>query len=275
MRVRTYDKIEYIVADPMHNYTILVLSEVDIEKQPEVASTLMKLEKYVEQVGFISYTDSGDITLRMAGGEFCGNATMATASYYASKNNLEVANVKVYVLGVEKIIDVKVRLTDGVWYGEVNMPKALAIKYIDIEENKNVPLIEFDGISHIIIEKGAVNKSLYDFDETNKKINENAKSRVESLIKNLCIKHNYKCLGMMFYDADTSCLNPLVYVKDADTLYWENSCASGTAAVGTYLAHKYKKDIEKIFIEPGGKLKTIANIDGKVVLCGSLVFCVD
>ena len=77
--------IDYCVLDPTGNITILVTSSVPVHLQPQIASQLMNLEPEAEQVGFLSRDDSCDIALRMAGGEFCGNASMCAAVYAASE----------------------------------------------------------------------------------------------------------------------------------------------------------------------------------------------
>lgn len=272
MKVKMHDKIEYIVADPTHNYTILVLSEVDIIKQPEVSSTLMNVEKEVEQVGFISFDSPYDMTLRMAGGEFCGNATMSTAVYYAISNGLEATDVKIFILDIKKVVSVNVKLVDSIWTGVVDMPKPLSIKEINIDDYKNLPIVEFDGISHIVIEdkNKYMDLNLPDIDYKTNLQNHNAK--LNALIKFWCMKLNLKALGIMFYEETTSRIIPVVYVREVDTLFVENSCASGTAAVGAYLAKKTNESIEKNFFEPGGNLKIIAEHDKKLLLCGSVKF---
>ena len=73
-------KVDYTVLDPTGNITILVTSPVEISLQPPVASKLMELVPEAEQVGFLSEAEGCDIALRMAGGEFCGNASMSESA---------------------------------------------------------------------------------------------------------------------------------------------------------------------------------------------------
>ena len=86
-----YGDIGYCVFDPTGNITALVETAVDAADQPAVASRIMELEPDVEQVGFIAFT--GDpalpVSLRMAGGEFCGNATMCAAAIFAIRSGLQ------------------------------------------------------------------------------------------------------------------------------------------------------------------------------------------
>ena len=78
------EDLKYCIFDPTGNITALVETAVDIADQPAAASHIMELEPDVEQVGFISYAEDpaagvAPVSLRMAGGEFCGNATMCAA----------------------------------------------------------------------------------------------------------------------------------------------------------------------------------------------------
>ena len=69
-------RLDYFLLDPTGNITILVTSPVPVEKQAFAAARLMAREQNAEQVGFLSNAPSCDIALRMAGGEFCGNALL-------------------------------------------------------------------------------------------------------------------------------------------------------------------------------------------------------
>ena len=89
-------ELKYYLFDPTKNMTILVETPVPAESQPFVASRLLQAEPTAEQVGFVSAGDGeSDIALRMAGGEFCGNATMSTAALFCIKNGLTAASVRV------------------------------------------------------------------------------------------------------------------------------------------------------------------------------------
>ena len=54
-------------------------------------------------------------------------------------------------------------------------------------------------------------------------------------------------------------LTPLVYVPGSGTSFWENSCASGSAATGMYLADRTGKRQEICLREPGGSLKVTSD----------------
>ena len=192
--------MKYYLLDPTGNITALVTDDTPAEE-------IFKKEPDCEQVGYIEYRDGCDIYLRMAGGEFCGNATMC-AAYLTGKKEADVF--------VEGTGHVKVK-TDGNT-GSVLMPKPYEITALN-----GYPMVRFKGMDHIIIEDRELD---------------------ESLIKEWCIG---EAMGFMYLKGNE--LKPLVYVRDIDTLFYENSCASGTCAIGEYKG----KPVE--LKEPAGKLK--------------------
>lgn len=252
--------IKYVMADPTGNITALVETLVPTENQPEIAEAILEKEPTCEQVGYILWPmDGSDISLRMAGGEFCGNATMSTAAYFCKKHDLkdgEKKTVKVKVVGTSGVLAVDVENRGGVFYTTIEMPKPLKIsdvKFIFEGHNYIYPVVEFDSISHAIIE------------------NDLPVYMPEACIKMWCDSLRAKGLGlMMLYNNNTS-LRPLVYVTTPETMFWESSCASGTTAVGVYFAKKTGKPVKMELDEPGGKLVVETFADGKVKLSGKVV----
>ena len=121
-------------------------------------------------------------------------------------------NAKVFVEGTG-IVNVT---RTGDRFG-VEMPRPL-----EITEKNGFPMVRFPGIDHVITEG--------DLDP--------------ALIKSWC---EGDALGFMYLSGDG--MKPLVYVKGSGTLFWENSCASGTTAVGEYLGRPVKLK------QPGGVLE--------------------
>ncbi|MBO5502893.1 MAG: hypothetical protein J5969_00265, partial [Lachnospiraceae bacterium] len=67
------------ILDPTGNITALVEGDVPVSRQLETAARIMQLRPETEQVGFVKLSGE-QIQLRMAGGEFCGNASMSAAA---------------------------------------------------------------------------------------------------------------------------------------------------------------------------------------------------
>ena len=80
--------VSYALLDPTGNMTLLAETSVPEAAQPLTAKRLMALEPATEQVGFVTETEEG-IGLRMAGGEFCGNASMSAAVLYLLRKGMD------------------------------------------------------------------------------------------------------------------------------------------------------------------------------------------
>lgn len=245
--------IDYYLINPTENITLLVETPVSQELQPFVASRLLRLEKRGEQVGFIEENSEYDISVRMAGGEFCGNAALSAAALYLKENSYK-SNIKVYLSGVP--VSVKaIAGNESKYEFSANLKNDAVINEIIFDYNEKtfiLPIVSLGGISHIIAEK-----SNLDFPP-------------EKVIKKICKEINESALGIMVFDSCLKSLTPLVYVRTGDTLYWEKSCASGTAALGAYLYQKTGSTISLDINEPGGMLNITADKDD-LILSGNAV----
>jgi len=250
--------IKYSLFNPTGNITALVETPVEVKDQPKYAEEILAKEPMCEQVGYLSRgNEEADIVLRMAGGEFCGNATMSAAAFYCIRENLHVntkRTVKVLVLE-NGLVPVEVEVKAESVAGKISMPKPLEIKEVSLEyENREYvfPIVVFGGISHLITEE-----SMPDRD-------------AETAVKKWADDLKVKGLGIMFLDREREEIRPLVYVKEPETLYWESSCGSGTTAVGAYLFTKEKKTGEYRFKEPGGELSITLSKEGEYLLGGEV-----
>ena len=279
------DRIQYCKFDPTGNITALVETAVDIADQPAVASWIMGMEPDVEQVGFITYErNSADgsvpISLRMAGGEFCGNATMCAAALCAMHRGLQSGTVPVKVSGASAPFTVSLEQQAPFSYSAaVIMPPAVRIGMVNLQPSGmagasgdagtekisamlSLPIVEMEGISHIIIEPDSGFLGIKEDPEL-----------AEALLRQWCSVLGADCLGMMFLGEGAALrpLTPLVYVPGADTMFWENSCASGSAAAGMYLAAKTGSPVDVTFDEPAGRLRVESDpAAGRTILHGSV-----
>ena len=274
-----YQDLEYRVFDPTGNITALVETQVDPADQPAAASWIMAQNPEVEQVGFVTFAAAGTgasvadvpVSLRMAGGEFCGNATMCSAALYMIVNDMPgEANVKVRVSGTKEPLDVRLVRRDAVSFdAAVTMPPAVGIDELKLSDGMlpgndvlRLPVVRMEGIAHVIIEPDSGFFGLKD-----------DSALAETLLRGWCGVLGAECLGMMFLDEGKGvrALTPLVFVPGADTMFWENSCASGSAAAGMHLAAKEGKPVDVTFSEPAGSLRVTSDPDiGRTVLYGSL-----
>ena len=234
-------KTEYVLMNPTGNRTILVTTPEEKKDYRKVASELMQKEPTAEQVGFLDVTEKGMFCLNMAGGEFCGNATMSAAAWLCMKGQA-VSPVSLKVSGAKGILKATVSTgSNGVYRASVKMPSPAQFGEVKVELGGGemiLPAVIFDGITHILLNGIGI-----------------AKKQAEKLIRKWSDEFDFPCLGLMFYDATKGKLKPLVYVKNPETLVWENSCGSGSVALAAWL---YQKGIVKDayeFAEPGGKIR--------------------
>jgi diaminopimelate epimerase len=148
-------QLSYSVYDPMGNITILVTSPVPVSMRGSVAKHLMDTVPGAEQVGFLTdcriprtireieapysaetSTFSTMGRLEMAGGEFCGNATMSAASLIAGAQGLaagEEVTIPLEVSGADGAINVQVlrETNDTGFQCTVEMPLPATVEIFD------------------------------------------------------------------------------------------------------------------------------------------------
>ena len=250
--------LRYVLLDPTGNITALVTEPAPVERQPELAAALMAAEPTAEQVGFLSPGAGGaDVALRMAGGEFCGNAAMCAAALRCAETRSGGGTVRVRVSGMSDLLDVALRpQPDGSWRCDERFPRSPEVTEtaLPLPGGGEQPalLVRFETISHLILPA--------DFD----------RALAERVAPVWCERLGAEALGLMLLDAPAGRMTPLVYVPGAGTLFWERSCASGTAAAGAALAYWEGAPVALDLAQPGGTLGVFARPVGEIVLRGAV-----
>lgn len=243
------------IFDPTGNITALVESPVEPEAQSAATAEIMRRRPKVEQVGFVRLPpdESEAVALRMAGGEFCGNAAMSAAALFLLRRggaaSDEEKTVRLRVSGVSRAVEVKLKKTDGgAFLASVRMPPALSVgeRVFPFGALRDpITVVRMEGIAHAIVTPASGFFSLL-----------GDKAAAEEAARRLCAALGAEALGLMFLEgtAPRMRLTPLVYVPGSGTMVWENSCASGSAAVGTALAERSGARVALELEEPGGVL---------------------
>lgn len=252
MSEKEKNPIRYSIFDPTGNITALVESPVDESEQRAVAVSIMARHAAVEQVGFVRLPDekSAPAALRMAGGEFCANASMSAASLWALRLGLCEGELSLAVSGAEDAVAVRLKQEDeSCFSAAVRMPEAreiTAIPFVFEGLSGTIPLVRMEGIDHAVLTPDCPFFALRD-----------RPSAAEKAVRELCASLGAVCLGLMFLEGESAQrrLTPLVYVPGSRTLFWESSCASGSAAAGMLLARQSGERTELELIEPGGVLR--------------------
>lgn len=249
--------IEYYILNPTGNITALVIDNgIDIKNYNTVCREIMNRHSNVEQVGFVNFRLNNPY-LRMTGGEFCGNATMSTAVLYHRLKDNESATVNITVYGSKRDFSVNIIKEDTRYLTSICIDRATDISNYTFEINGRsycFPVVFMEGISHIIADK-SLNKN-----------------DAQAIIKKYCDVLKIPAMGIMLYDKKTGDLEPIVYVKSCDTLFFENSCISGSCALSSYLAENNTGKTEISLIQPGGTVRTLSDSNSdKIELFGSVI----
>ena len=253
--------MKYLLANPTGNITALVLSCVRQEEQCAAALKLMQEEPSAEQVGFISEGKKGtDASLRMAGGEFCANATMSAAALCALREQLKTGEEKTFLIrasGMKNAVEVSVQpLGERTFLCTEKLASPESIETVFLESGViagEFPLVHFAGISHVICEKNI------------------PPAEAETAVKKWCRELGTDALGIMLLNRDKKSMKPLVYVAKGETLFWENSCGSGSSAVGAFVAQQENAETAISLLQPGGTLSVRCSPGGEISLTGKVI----
>ena len=246
-------EIDYSIIDPTGNITLIVETALDRAKYKAAADALMARHGDVQQVGFLESAASphADMRLQMAGGEFCGNASIALSALVMGRWDLPVGEkgvVHLEVSGNDDISCVEVeRLGENDFRGSVDMPQPRDVGLVELPLDggtRPFPVVSFPGISHAIV------KPHHD------------RALLERAIKDWCYVMDTDAMGILVLNEEKMSMEALVYVPGSDTLFWEGSCGSGSAAVGAYLSWKQVDAVSVSISQPGGTLSVTADVIG-------------
>lgn len=221
-------KVEYKIYNPSGNITALVLGDAYTEKQKHrINDEVMKKHREVEQVGFLSLTEN---KLSMAGGEFCGNATRCATKYYLKGQEGEI---RMKVSGTNQVLETGQYDNKEVW---TQIPTSKKTNVVQKLEKGNYQ-VSLEGITHIVITE---------------KIE---KVKREAIIQKYIQSYREEsALGIIFLEESDRgiTISPYVWVKEIHTLFYEQSCGSGSAAVGLLKSFLNKNSISKSILQPSG-----------------------
>lgn len=194
----------------------------------------------------------------MAGGEFCGNATRSLA-YILAKDGV-IESEKEEVLSVSGSSDpLRVFVSGNSSRAEMPVNPSTVIKKIDVGQT----LVELEGISFLILEP-----------ESNifgKLSSSNDLVDRKDFVLNLIKKHGLDkrlAAGVLGVDnrSDKIKMEPYVFVRDTNTLYYETACGSGSTAVGVLESFRKEGSVNGLeIVQPSGEsiLVSVKNDDGE------------
>ena len=248
----------YVILDPTGNLTALVTEPADKADEAELTRAL--LEKS-EQVAYLEppVRPEAAARIRLMGGEFCGNAAMASAAWLL-RNEPDPGMEKALLLevsGAAEPVLCTVRRTPEGYEGTVEMP---GVPEIDTETLCGIPFtaVRMEGITHLICEDRTFRPA-----------------EAEKLLREIAEKRPEEAIGLLQWNRETRCMTPLVWVRGSGSLVWEHGCGSGSAAVGAAEALRKNggKTVTEV-IQPGGMITVTAVAEDKIIrsvsICGKV-----
>ena len=177
----------------------------------------------------------------MAGGEFCLNATRCAIYEYSKESN---GLIDISVSGANKRISGKILENNKV---KIQLDINKNLEQL-IEEKNDVVYVKIDGILIVVFNEEKSKKYIKELKEDE----EIAKMKIKKLMDNN-IKTDEKAIGIMFLERvkDKIKINPVVWVKDIDTVFYETACGSGSLGTAIYNYLKSKEAKTEI-IQPSG-----------------------
>ena len=240
--------MKILIANPAGNITIFVLEPLDDPENTAAFARAVFSDSRLgaEQLGFVfpPGPDTALWRLEMAGGEFCGNAARCFGLYAARMQGLKgKTGVPVLMSGADKPVLVEVDVENSRAAAEMPEPVAMtALKF----RGHSLPALIFEGITHIIaLDLEPEHDVFYAI-----------KAAAEKMHFDLLIP-SPPAVGVMFYNTKTGFMRPAVYVRSIDTLVFETSCGSGSAALGAWLSREQQDGTAQYAItQPGGVIDT-------------------
>jgi diaminopimelate epimerase len=244
--------LHYVKADPSGNITLFVLENVPDADKAKVNAALLNLDKTAEQVG--CYSQKGnDVYVAMMGGEFCGNASRSAAAYALQQSGKEKGTFTVHCSGCDEPLPARIsKVSDTIFNASINLSLPLSVTAETITcngETHEVTHVVLPGIDHYIF----LTDSLDELDQ---------KAWWKALQAHVREGKEPEAYGLIFYEAKSGRMVPAVYVTATGTLYWENSCGSGSAALAAALGIKNGKSFKTTLHEPGGPIDIMADVTG-------------
>ena len=233
-------ELDLLRADPAGNITLLVLTPVSPALRPAAARELLR-RCGAEQAGFLVPPRlGGDCRLEMMGGEFCGNALRCLGRWWAETHPDHAGPVRGEISGCEHPLTLWTEGDDV--RAELPLPDSLS-------EWEGMPAAVFPGIVHALRRGPAL-----------------PEEETASLTRALCRRYAAPAAGILALREDGRTMTPAVYVRDTDTLFFESSCASGSAAAAAILSRETPEG-ESVFPlrQPGGTILATARREGGVL----------
>ncbi len=260
MKKNTY---QITIIRPAGNDQLLIQGIVDKQYRRAINDEMIRRFPNVEQVSFYEFDKKKNIgRLELAGGEFCGNATR-TLAYLLLKGKL--GTIKLQVSGTKHLLTAGVKKPNTAF---AQMP-IFANKQFVKKISNTLFRVDLEGITHLVSYEKILGRKPKEL-----------KSYARNILKEQGLLYSVPAAGVMFFTENNNEINlqPIVWVRDIETILYETACASGTTAVGICQSLQEKNNYFKTIVrQPSSQSMTIeiiknaqqikkATIDGPIAI---------
>lgn len=197
------------------NPTGIVLFDDDSNRgqYAEIAKGFMAEDSSIEQFGFLEGTKH----FQMSGGEFCGNAARASAFIIAEKTG--ETSGQFTMSGFDGIVNYTILDSGEVRCTFPGLPMDLEVKHLS--NGLNGSLVDLGGIIHFVVSSDF---AFSDNEEWYKKIH-------SEVVEELGLSSR-GAVGVIWQSGSGKNIriDPVVWVRDIDSFFYETACGSGTLA---------------------------------------------
>lgn len=252
-------KYDLLIADPAKNITVFVLDPVPPEARAALSAAILSDPALgAEQAAFVvppGREGNRRWRLEMMGGEFCGNAARSFGLYVAGKMGLRGRHaVVIESSGVSAPITVRVDTETG--RAEAEIPGPHSITALNFE-GRTLPVCVFEGITHALAPDLEPDRDRFFA------IKAAFERNAPSLPGAFTVMFAGTPAGQAAADVaspagDADCaMTPAVYVYGTDSLVFESSCGSGSAALAVCKSRPLDDGEARYRIrQPGGIIET-------------------
>jgi diaminopimelate epimerase len=233
--------LRFYKAVPGGNPTILVLDPVSPAERAGIARTLMDAGHIqAEQVGFLDL-DARPVRLNMMGGEFCGNASRATAAVMAREGAglapcRDGLRGELSVSGADAPVAVMVEESGECW-AEMPMPDLAGDGAPELEPG--IAVVRVPGITHLLLDE---NRHAFPADFA---------GAAAALRERFGL--DGEAVGCIWYRTEPFCaIRPVVWVRSTASTHYETGCGSGSLALALWLGHGKKFPMDLQIMQPSG-----------------------
>lgn len=171
-----------------------------------------------EQAGFLIPSENH---FEMGGGEFCGNAARAAAILLADLRG--APGVSFTMSGYRGTVQASVQKTGGAAYFVECAFSGLPTERRDVvlSDGQHASIVDLGGIVHVVIEAPFPRDP------------QTYQTAHRTIMHELAL-NNRAAVGVVWIERSNEAIkmHPVVWVKEVNTFFYEQSCGSGTIAVG-------------------------------------------